>query len=127
VQSGGGVPTRGIKTKFWLHESWNAVCISARHFQTSTTWPRIVAKNDNQSRSEQREAILRYLAACPNAADTADGVLNWWFPRQRYNDARDDVERALEDLAAEGRLARLKLPDGRVIYACRQEDVRSDR
>jgi Fe2+ or Zn2+ uptake regulation protein len=86
-----------------------------------------VTENDNQSRSEQREAILRYLAACPNAADTAEGVLNWWFPRQRYNDTRDAIERALEELAAEGRLARLQLPDGRVIYACAQEGARSDR
>ena len=75
-------------------------------------------ENDKQNYSEQRAAILLYLAACPHAADTVEGVVNWWLPRQRYEDTREAIEKILEELAAEGLVLKTHLPDNKVMYTC---------
>lgn len=77
-----------------------------------------MAENEQSGHLEQREAILRYLAARPHAADTVEGVVNWWLPLQRYQDTYETIEKILEGLAAEGLLAKTSLPDDKVIYAC---------
>jgi len=77
-----------------------------------------LAENDKSSYLEQREAILRYLAASPRAADTVEGVVNWWLPRQRYHDTYEAIEKILGELAAEGRVVKTRLPDNKVIYTC---------
>jgi hypothetical protein len=32
--------------------------------------------------------LLAYLSRHPNAADTLEGIMNWWLPRQRYETER---------------------------------------
>jgi hypothetical protein len=75
-------------------------------------------ENDTSRRLEQRETILRYLAANSRAADTVEGVVNWWLPRQRYLDTYEAIENILEELAAEGLVVKTRLPDDKVIYSC---------
>jgi Fe2+ or Zn2+ uptake regulation protein len=75
-------------------------------------------ENEKQNRSEQRATILRYLAACPRAADTKEGVVHWWLARQRYNDTYAVIEQILEELVAEGLVTKVTLPDNKVIYTC---------
>jgi hypothetical protein len=65
---------------------------------------------------ELADTILRYIAARPNACDTIDGVCQWWIPRQRYIDARNDVLAALELLTARGELSSRTDADGQVLY-----------
>ena len=61
--------------------------------------------------------ILRYLRAHPQAADTVDGIVEWWLPRQRYDEAVDRVQSALDELVARGLMEKTTLVDGTVLYA----------
>lgn len=67
--------------------------------------------------AEIERALLAYLRGHPRAADTIDGIVEWWLPLQRFATARECVERALDKLAANGTLRRESLHDGRVLYA----------
>jgi Fe2+ or Zn2+ uptake regulation protein len=63
------------------------------------------------------EEILRYLRTHPQAADTVDGIVGWWLPRQRHDEAVDRVQDALDKLVASGLLEKITLVDGTVLYA----------
>lgn len=73
-------------------------------------------EKDAQRRLEQRESILRYLAACPHAADTVEGVAGWWLARQRFHDTCQAIEEILEELVSEGLLVKVNLANNTVIY-----------
>jgi hypothetical protein len=64
--------------------------------------------------------IERYLDAHPDAADTIDGVMQWWLPATSAAVPRVVVERALTALVEKGQLASRTLVDGSVIYARRR-------
>ena len=66
---------------------------------------------------EIRHAVLAYLHAHPQAADTLHGIANWWLPRQRYDDSCVRIEQVLAGLVAEGLLHHDQLPGGEVLYA----------
>lgn len=51
---------------------------------------------------DPRQEIVEYLHAHPSAADTVDGIIQWWLIHQRYETARDVIERALDDLVEQG-------------------------
>lgn len=61
--------------------------------------------------------IRRYLAQHPDAADTVDGVLQWWLPAASASVSREIVEHALDTLVARGEIVRRIHADGTVIYA----------
>jgi hypothetical protein len=63
--------------------------------------------------------IVRYLIRHPNAADSIDGIMQWWIPRQRYEESRATVERALAELERRGVMKHSTLPDSTVIYSKR--------
>lgn len=75
-----------------------------------------MSSDQQQSNNAQREAILRYLEACPNAADTLNGVVEWWIPLQRYRDDYDMIAKILDELFNEGLIEKQVLPDKKVIY-----------
>lgn len=77
----------------------------------------------NESAIERQ--ILAYLAANPTAQDTVRGIVEWWLLKQRIVEATSDVEVALANLVAQGKLRMQKGPDGRVRYRLRRRD--SDR
>jgi hypothetical protein len=62
------------------------------------------------------QAILDYLRAHPKARDTAAGIHQWWLPDCDAAAQLDDVEEALERLAAAGRIRSQTLPGGAVVY-----------
>jgi hypothetical protein len=68
---------------------------------------------------EIERSLLTYLRGHPQAADTLDGIVEWWLPLQRYETARLRIERTLEKLVADGTLRRDLLQDGAVLYAFR--------
>ena len=65
--------------------------------------------------------ILSYLRAHPQAADTVDGIVEWWLPRQRHDEAVDRVQNALDELVARGLMEKTTLVDGTVLYADRAQ------
>jgi len=65
---------------------------------------------------ELRKEILSYLRRHPDAADTLDGVVQWWLPRQRYVEARELIEDALESMVKDGVVLKVFLPGGTVVY-----------
>jgi len=65
---------------------------------------------------EVEDAVLAYLLRHPRAADTLDGIVSWWLPRQRYETARSRIARSLGNLVTRGLVRRVRLPDGAVFY-----------
>lgn len=70
----------------------------------------------NQQLSEVAEAILRYLDDHPDAADTVDGIAQWWIPAHCRAD-RQSVQSALTRLEALGAVRRRTLTDRHVLYS----------
>jgi hypothetical protein len=56
------------------------------------------------------------LRAHPDAADSIEGIIDWWLPIQRYETARVAVERALKELVSEGTVEEVDCGAGRVLY-----------
>jgi Fe2+ or Zn2+ uptake regulation protein len=52
--------------------------------------------------TDPRLEIIEYLHLHPYAADTVDGIIQWWLSRQRYETARAVIQRALDDLVNQG-------------------------
>jgi len=76
-------------------------------------------KQADESVDALAKTILRYVASCPNACDTLDGICDWWIPRQRYFEAKGNVLAALELLKAHGQINTRIGADGQVLYrAC---------
>ena len=69
------------------------------------------------ARENVAEAVMRYLRHQPDAADTLEGVVKWWLPRQRYLDTRERVEAALELLVQRELVEKFAGPGG-VVYRC---------
>ena len=61
--------------------------------------------------------IERYVNDHPRAADTPEGIRSWWVAGRRHAESLDNVQSALDYLVALGRLSRVALPDGAMIYA----------
>ena len=64
---------------------------------------------------DPRDEILAYLEAHPSAADSLEGIVTWWLPRQRYIEARALIQGSLDQLVDSGRIVTTKLPDGTVL------------
>ena len=66
--------------------------------------------------------VLGYLLSRPSAADTVEGIMNWWLPRQRYETERRKVEAALDELTARGLITKARLIDGTILYSRPRSD-----
>lgn len=71
-----------------------------------------------------REAILDYLQRNPEAADTLGGIVSWWLRDKPVRLKASRVERALEQLVAEGFAVKSVLVEGTVLYARAQHRER---
>ena len=65
---------------------------------------------------ERCEAILQYLQNHPNAADTAEGIAEWWLTEQDANESEVFVEQALNHLVKQGLLKRHVLVEETILY-----------
>jgi len=61
-------------------------------------------------------ALISYLRGHPSAADSLDGIVEWWLPRQRYETAKAAIQQALDDLIREGIVEEVILGDGGHLY-----------
>ncbi len=80
-------------------------------------------KRSDSSGGSERDAtwkvalkILRYLNENPHAADTANGVLEWWLLKQSITEAQSVVEQALNILEERNLILHSKSADGRKHY-----------
>jgi hypothetical protein len=65
---------------------------------------------------DPRTEIVAYLHAHPSAADSLDGIVDWWLPRQRYETAKSAIQKALDDLSAQGIVEELTSSRGIRLY-----------
>jgi len=63
---------------------------------------------------DPRDEIVAYLSARPSAADSLDGILEWWLPTQRYETGKAAIQRALDDLARQGVVEEVTLANVRL-------------
>ncbi len=62
------------------------------------------------------EAIAAWLARHPLAADTEDGIVQWWLPEMGVDVSLIEARLALQTLAAQGRIQCRPLPGGILIW-----------
>lgn len=70
----------------------------------------------NSRPHDLRLEILGYLHAHPFAADTLDGIGQWWLPIRRYEISHDIIQKALDDLIRQGLVDYVDTGDGRRIF-----------
>ena len=75
--------------------------------------------HDALGRARLRGAILGYLRAHPQAADTVTGIVEWWLPRHFPAEAVERVQKAVDQLVAQGWVEKIVLVGGTVLYADR--------
>ena len=70
-----------------------------------------------ESSAEQLAALIEaYLKRWPRAADTEQGIAEWWMREAGVVASAGDVASALEVLLARGVVRRVQLPDGTRLY-----------
>lgn len=62
------------------------------------------------------DAIVGYLARNPSAADSEQGIAQWWLPQTGLDASLETVRAALALLVQQGAMTREMLPGGSVIY-----------
>ena len=72
--------------------------------------------SDERSYVDLAAEICRYLDSHPNAADSVEGIVRWWLPRQRLADNAELTQRALDYLVANNEVKATTTVDGRVVY-----------
>ena len=63
--------------------------------------------------------ILDYLEIHPNSVDSIEGIAKWWLKKQRYEEALTNVQSAVGLLLTEGRMEKIVISQGKVIYSAR--------
>lgn len=64
----------------------------------------------SENQEEERivaEAFLNYLAHCPQAMDTEEGIAEWWLMRQQAKVAAETVRKILKQLTENGRVEKI--------------------
>ncbi len=61
--------------------------------------------------------IRLYLAAHPDAADSLEGIRQWWLPEPLTHVPLVGLRQVLERMVRREELRRVRLPDGRDLYA----------
>jgi hypothetical protein len=72
--------------------------------------------DDDQLASEIIVELRSYLDEHPDAADTFEGVVQWWIGHQRFLRGIAAAGKALDRLVELGEVERISSSDGRAIY-----------
>jgi len=86
------------------------------HSATEMKRRRSGGRSQRDTTSEVTLKILRYLDQNPNAADTADGILEWWLPKQSIYEEEKVVKRALDELVKQNLILATRSSDARRHY-----------
>jgi hypothetical protein len=63
------------------------------------------------------DALRSYLSRFPDAADSPEGIRQWWLTKDLRTAPLVKVREALKDLVASGEMESRILPDGTELYA----------
>lgn len=72
--------------------------------------------DDKSPASRVVAQISRYLDRNPGAADSLEGIAQWWLAGTRRQPSNAVLEDALDQLVRQHDLERLRGPDGRTLY-----------
>jgi hypothetical protein len=70
--------------------------------------------------------ILQYLRSHGSAADTAEGIAQWWIKRQRLEESMDQVQLALNYLVDKARIKAKVTHSGSKLYMLADQDRASE-
>lgn len=70
--------------------------------------------------------ILAYLDEHPDAADTLEGVVDWWLIRTRYLRGLSQVQATLDLLVERGQVVEMVNTDGSRVYSAVRGGGRPD-
>jgi len=84
-------------------------------------------RSQRDTTSEVTLKILRYLDQNPNAADTVDGILEWWLPKQSIYEEEKVVKRALDELVKQNLILATRSSDARRHYRLNTEYINEIR
>ena len=82
----------------------------------SRSKPPKVQSSNVDPRVDPGHEIVEYLRRHPEAADTVDGILDWWLPAQRNENARNEIQHALREFVEQGLIEEVALGDGHQLY-----------
>ena len=71
--------------------------------------------------------ILRYLTENPNAADTAEGILQWWLLDRAIVEEEEAMRRALDRLVEQNLIVVVQAADARRHYRLNTEQIEETR
>lgn len=74
---------------------------------------------------EIKRKIIEYAREHPNAADTVEGITQWWIGGGPRRFTEGDVERAAEQLVMEGKLHKKIKSDSTAMYFANPEELHS--
>ncbi len=76
---------------------------------------------ENIGKSELCRRILSYLAEHPQAADTIDGIAQWWLQDPPLQPGDGRLQEALNDLTAQSLILASRAANGHVSYSMNRE------
>jgi len=80
--------------------------------------------SNHVTRSEIQAEVLGYLDEQPNAADSIEGIRQWWLMQRMAKYSLRRVQQAVEELEAAHLIERRALADGRMVYAKARSSAR---
>jgi hypothetical protein len=72
--------------------------------------------DDDTLVDELAAEIRAYLDRNPYAADTLDGIIQWWIVQQRFLRGIHAADRAVKRLIEQGRMEEVHARDGRSVF-----------
>ena len=85
------------------------------------------ASSQHDTTREVALKILRYLDQNPNAADTVEGILEWWLPKQSIYEEEKVVKRTLDEMVKRNLILATRSSDARRHYRLNTERIQEIR
>ncbi len=73
-------------------------------------------ETDESSKANIRKEILQYMQTHPDAADSLNGIVNWWLSSKYSAEDMKKVEGVLEQLIKDGLVKKVVLIDKTILY-----------
>lgn len=84
-------------------------------------------RSQRDKTSEVALKILRYLDQNPNAADTVEGILEWWLPKQSIYEEEKVLKSTLDEMVKQNLILASRASDARRHYRLNTERIQEIR